>query len=93
MDGEDSKYSTVMQTLMIGGGAGNDGGKVCGGAAGGGSDGEDDGGGSGLFESNNHGSDSTDIYYQKTIKANPGNPLLLGNYAKFLKEVSDKFLR
>ena len=28
-----------------------------------------------------------DVYYQKMIKADPGNPLLLGNYAKFLKEV------
>lgn len=26
-------------------------------------------------------------YYLKMIKANPGNPLLLGNYSKFLKEV------
>ncbi|KAK8551200.1 hypothetical protein V6N13_119682 [Hibiscus sabdariffa] len=36
-----------------------------------------------------HGSDtdSTDVYYQKMIEANPGNPLLLGNYAKFLKEI------
>ncbi|XWS19095.1 hypothetical protein CRYUN_Cryun32bG0101800 [Craigia yunnanensis] len=86
VDGEDSKDSTVMLTLMMGGGAGNDGGKIFGGAAGGGSDGGDDGGGSGIFESNNHGSDSTDVCYQKMIEANPGNPLLLGNYAKFLKE-------
>ncbi|XWS19092.1 hypothetical protein CRYUN_Cryun32bG0101600 [Craigia yunnanensis] len=71
----------------------NDGGKICGGAAGGGSDGGDDGGGSGFFESNNHGSDSTDVYYQKMIEANPGNPLLLGNYAKFLKEITADFAR
>ncbi|KAK8629139.1 hypothetical protein V6N13_077993 [Hibiscus sabdariffa] len=66
---------SVMQTLIMGGGAGG------GGESGGG------GGGSGFFESSSHGSDSTDVYYQKMIEANPGNPLLLGNYAKFLKEI------
>lgn len=30
----------------------------------------------------------TDAYYQKMIQANPGNSLIVGNYAKFLKEVS-----
>lgn len=45
--------------------------------------GPDDGGGS--------GSDITETYYQKMIEANPGNPLLLGNYAKFLKEVKGDF--
>ncbi|XWS16450.1 hypothetical protein CRYUN_Cryun34aG0088600 [Craigia yunnanensis] len=93
VDGEDSKDSNVMQTQVMGGGAGNDGGKICGGSAGGGSDGGDDGGGSGFFESNNHGSDSTDVYYQNMIEANPGNPLLLGNYAKFLKEIRGDFAR
>ncbi|XVF26581.1 hypothetical protein REPUB_Repub14bG0030000 [Reevesia pubescens] len=91
VDGEDS---SAMQTLVMGGGAGNDGGKICGGAGGGGiSDGGDDGGGSGFSESNTHGSDSTDFYYQKMIEVNPGNPLLLGNYAKFLKEVRGDFAR
>nr|POF26705.1 hypothetical protein CFP56_60855 [Quercus suber] len=47
--------------------------------------------GLGFFESNNHGSDSTDAYYQNMIEANPGNALLLGNYAKFLKEVRGDF--
>ncbi|XP_022755139.1 uncharacterized protein LOC111303273 [Durio zibethinus] len=28
-----------------------------------------------------------DLYYQKMIEANPGNSLLLSNYARFLKEV------
>ncbi|XVF86459.1 hypothetical protein PTKIN_Ptkin18bG0041900 [Pterospermum kingtungense] len=95
LDAEDSKDSNVMQTPVMGGGAGNDGGKNCGGAGGGGggSDGGDDGGGSGFFESNNHGSDSTDVYYQKMIEANPGNPLLLGNYAKFLKEIRGDYAR
>lgn len=32
--------------------------------------------------------DSTDLYYQKMIEANPGNLLLLSNYARFLKEVT-----
>lgn len=59
-----------------------DGGSICGPA-----DDFGGGGGSGLFET-----DSTDVYYQKMIEANPGNPLFLGNYAKFLKEVRDKFL-
>ena len=85
----DGKDSNVMQTLVMGGGAGNDGGKICGGGAGGGSDGGDDSGGSGFFDSNNHGSDGTDVYYQKMIEANPGNSLLLGNYAKFLKDVRE----
>jgi len=34
-----------------------------------------------------HGRDGTDAYYQNMIQANPNNALLLGNYAKFLKEV------
>ncbi|XP_028791594.1 uncharacterized protein LOC114747434, partial [Neltuma alba] len=42
--------------------------------------------GSGWFSSND-GGDNTDSYYQKMIATNPNNALLLGNYAKFLKEV------
>lgn len=42
----------------------------------------DRGGGGGGDDSN-----STDVYYQKMLEANPGNPLLLMNYAKFLHEV------
>lgn len=30
---------------------------------------------------------STDMYYQSMLEANPGNPLLLTNYARFLHEV------
>nr|GMD82756.1 nuclear pore complex protein NUP1 isoform X2 [Ipomoea batatas] len=37
--------------------------------------------------------ESTDIYYQKMIEANPGNSLLLGNYARFLKEVRCDFVK
>ncbi|KAE8699378.1 Detected protein of unknown function [Hibiscus syriacus] len=57
--------------------------------------GDDGGGGSRFFESNTHGrdTDGTDFYYQKMIEANPGNPLLLGNYAKFLKEIRGDFAR
>jgi hypothetical protein len=34
-----------------------------------------------------NGSESMDGYYQKMIGAYPGDALLLGNYARFLKEV------
>ncbi|KAG6665364.1 uncharacterized protein LOC122301123 [Carya illinoinensis] len=83
------KKDSVMQTLVAGGGVGSDGGRICGGGGRRGSNGGDgsDDGWSGSFESNNHGSENTDVYYQKMIEANPGNALLLGNYAKFLKEV------
>jgi hypothetical protein len=36
---------------------------------------------------NNHGRDRIDAYYQNMIEAHPCDALLLGNYAKFLKEV------
>lgn len=84
----------VPAALTVGGGISGDGGAICGGGGGGGGgcgkgsnggDGHRPGGGS--FESN-HGHESTDLYYQKMIEANPGNALLLGNYAKFLKEVT-----
>ncbi|PIA42440.1 hypothetical protein AQUCO_02000112v1 [Aquilegia coerulea] len=58
----------------VGGGIGSNGGKCNG------------GGGDGFSDFNN-GNDETDAYYQKMIESNPGNGLLLGNYAKFLKEV------
>lgn len=65
-------------------------------------DGDDNGGGGGYHggghgggfgcnddnSSSNNGHDKIEAYYQKMIKANPGDPLLLGNYAKFLKEVN-----
>ncbi|KAJ4718393.1 Tetratricopeptide repeat protein [Melia azedarach] len=51
------------------------------------------GGGLGSNGNNNHGSNSTDAYYQKMIEANPENALLLGNYAKFLKEVRGDFAK
>ncbi|XP_039071775.1 uncharacterized protein LOC120218981 isoform X2 [Hibiscus syriacus] len=36
--------------------------------------------------------DGTDLYYRKMIGANPGNSLLLGNYARFLKEVQGDYV-
>ncbi|CAK9164876.1 unnamed protein product [Ilex paraguariensis] len=75
----------VLSTLVVGGGNGGGGGK--------GSDGGD-GSGSGSYDSNGwHGHDSTDAYYQTMIEANPGNSLLLSNYAKFLKEVRGDFAK
>ncbi|KAM5578764.1 hypothetical protein ABKV19_008873 [Rosa sericea] len=80
------KKECALQTLTVGGGVGNNGGKICGG--GGGRKGSDGGDESGFSESNNnHGINNTDAYYQKMIQAYPSNPLLLSNYAKFLKEV------
>ncbi|KAL5575582.1 hypothetical protein UlMin_017281 [Ulmus minor] len=84
---------SAMETLVVGGGVGSNGGRICSGGGGKGSDGGGGGGGGGdgsgfgFSDGNNHGSESRDAYYQKMIEANPGNVLLLGNYAKFLKDV------
>ncbi|KAL8464685.1 hypothetical protein ACS0TY_034261 [Phlomoides rotata] len=67
----------VSQTLLVGGGGGTGGG-MCGGGRG-----SDDG----------SGRESTDAYYEMMIQANPGNSLLLANYAKFLKEVKGDFAK
>ena len=75
-----------MLNLLVAGGFGCGGGKICGGGGGGRSDGDEDG--SFDFWDSNQGNDGTDLYYQKMIEANPGNSLLLSNYARFLKEVS-----
>ncbi|KAJ0701752.1 putative tetratricopeptide-like helical domain superfamily [Helianthus annuus] len=40
---------------------------------------------------NDHEDNSTDLYYQNMIEANPGNAMLLSNYAKYLKEVRGDF--
>ncbi|KAM3360669.1 hypothetical protein P3S68_015523 [Capsicum galapagoense] len=76
---EEKRHTRAVEQLMVeGGGSGGAGkGKKCGG-------GSDD---SEYWDSSNHGSDHTDMYYTKMIQANPGNSLLLGNYARFLKEV------
>ncbi|PRQ46359.1 putative tetratricopeptide-like helical domain-containing protein [Rosa chinensis] len=60
---------------LVGGGDG--GGKICGGNGGG-----SDGGGE-----SDRGSATAETHYRNMIEADPGNPLLLSNYAKFLKEV------
>ncbi|TKY64565.1 hypothetical protein E2542_SST14463 [Spatholobus suberectus] len=82
------KKDTKLQTLVMGGGMGSNGGWICGGCngSGRGSDGGH-GRGWGFHEGNDHGRDRTDAYYQNMIEANPSDALLLGNYAKFLKEV------
>lgn len=75
-----------LVSLLVEGGVGGGGGRICGGGGGwNGGDGDD---GNSEFWDSNHGNHSTDLYYQKMIEANPGNPLLLSNYAKFLKDVS-----
>uniref|UniRef100_A0A803P042 Uncharacterized protein n=1 Tax=Cannabis sativa TaxID=3483 RepID=A0A803P042_CANSA len=88
------KEERVLQTLVMGDGIGSNGGRIGGGAGDGRGSGGGDGDGSGFFEGNNNrGSNSTDVYYQKMIEANPGNGLLLGNYAKFLKEVRGDYAK
>ncbi|XP_030457561.1 uncharacterized protein LOC115678339 [Syzygium oleosum] len=85
------KEGDGLQTLVVGGGMGSGGSSgICGGGGDGGGRGGSDSrdGGFGFYENNkNPGIDSTDAYYRTMIEANPGNALLLGNYAKFLKEV------
>ncbi|KAF7806395.1 Signal transduction response regulator [Senna tora] len=72
-----------MLGVLVGGGIGGGGGRICGGGGGGGSDNGD----------SNHGSESVDMYYQTMIEANPGNSLLLSNYAKYLKEVRGDYVK
>lgn len=89
IDGQ--RKDSVLQALAVGG-SGGVGGIYRGGRPGLGGGGDDDGdkdGGFGYSSSNSgRGSDSTDAYYRKMIKADPNNSLLLGNYARFLKEVT-----
>jgi hypothetical protein len=58
----------------------------------GGFGGEDGGGGGYGSRGGGSGSNSnnTNVYYKKMVHANPGNPLLLTNYVRFLQEVSIK---
>ncbi|KAJ6816711.1 uncharacterized protein M6B38_415415 [Iris pallida] len=56
-------------------GDGGSGGRICSGGA---------SGESGFFSDSNK---NMDAYYREMIQANPSDPLLLGNYAKYLKEV------
>lgn len=75
-----------LTELMMGGGGGGGGGKIsCGG--GGGNDENEDGSENGEDWDDHGRNGDIDVYYKKLIKANPENPLLLSNYARFLKEV------
>ncbi|KAJ8774721.1 hypothetical protein K2173_017167 [Erythroxylum novogranatense] len=73
---DDEGEGCALQTLIDDGTGTGSGGK-----------GSNRGGRFGGDESELYRRDSTDAYYQKMIEANPDNALLLGNYAKFLKEV------
>ncbi|KAL5160524.1 hypothetical protein HKD37_07G018005 [Glycine soja] len=86
------KKDSWLQTSVMGAGMGSDGGWICGGCNGSGR-GSDGGHGRrwGFDEGNDHGRDRTDAYYQNMIEANPSDALLLGNYAKFLKEVCEDY--
>lgn len=66
--------------LVEGVGGGGGGGRVCGGGQGG-SRGDGDSRG------------AADAHYRRMIQADPGNSLLLGNYARFLKEVEGDVVR
>jgi hypothetical protein len=76
------RVNSSLQTLVNGGCGGSGGGRVCGGTA---SDDEDE------IGYDNNELKCTETYYQKMIQANPGNGLLLSNYAKFLKEVKGDY--
>ncbi|KAI3711696.1 hypothetical protein L1987_70236 [Smallanthus sonchifolius] len=60
------------------------------GGGGGGGEGKRSGGGG---HGNDHEDESTDLYYRSMIEANPENPMLLSNYAKYLKEVRGDFTK
>ncbi|XP_012451469.1 uncharacterized protein LOC105773857 [Gossypium raimondii] len=79
----------VEEECGIGGGGGN----ICGGGGRGGADGSDGSDNEWGYWDSNNGKDSSDTYYQKMIQANPGNSLLLSNYARFLKEVRGDLVR
>ncbi|KAJ0524607.1 hypothetical protein HanHA300_Chr09g0302411 [Helianthus annuus] len=63
-----------VMVVVDGVGGGGGGGRICGGG-GGGNEGCDNGG------------DGMDGFYRSMIEANPSSSLVLGNYAKYLKEV------
>ncbi|XP_076912137.1 uncharacterized protein LOC143570350 [Bidens hawaiensis] len=77
VEGEESVCDEGL--LFSSSGIGGGGGKVSGG----------DGDGNG----NGYENDSTDLYYRNMIEANPGNAMVLGNYAKYLKEVRGDFVK
>ncbi|XP_004506972.1 uncharacterized protein [Cicer arietinum] len=75
------KDAKMVQNSIIGGGMGSNGGCKGGGR------------GWNLNEGNNHGRDRIDTYYKNMIQAHPCDALLLGNYAKFLKEVCGDYTK
>uniref|UniRef100_A0A0C9S268 TSA: Wollemia nobilis Ref_Wollemi_Transcript_21754_1291 transcribed RNA sequence n=1 Tax=Wollemia nobilis TaxID=56998 RepID=A0A0C9S268_9CONI len=79
------KSEEGLKSVGLGFGTGGSGEGGGGGGHGGGGDGGSSGGAA--------DSNGTDIYYQKMLESNPGNPLLLRNYAKFLHEVHGDFAR
>lgn len=76
--GLDGDEGCRVHAMVDGSGGGDGGRKICGG-----------GGGNGDY----YGSDATDVYYQNMIESNPGNSLILANYAKYLKEVRCDFVK
>ncbi|KAJ6355082.1 hypothetical protein OIU77_005635 [Salix suchowensis] len=91
-DGEKGEGDNgVLGALVMGGGGDGGGRKFCGGGSGFGSDFGGDGGSG--FRQSNKGIENTDVYYRTMIEANPGNPLFLRNYARFLKEVRLDFVK
>ncbi|CAL9077887.1 unnamed protein product [Musa acuminata var. zebrina] len=79
--------SGVVSDACTGGGRTCSGGRGRRGSGGGGGGAENDGSGGLNPSDSNYGNDGTDAYYLQMIEADPGNSLMLGNYAKFLKEV------
>ncbi|CAN0900210.1 hypothetical protein LINGRAHAP2_LOCUS20711 [Linum grandiflorum] len=78
--GEKSGSECSLSTLVAGDGAGGCGGRT--GTGGGGSEES--------WDSNDY---KTEAYYETMIEANPGNSLLLGNYARFLKDVRGNLVK
>jgi hypothetical protein len=85
----DVKESKMVESSMMGGGVSSNGGCKGGGR------GSDGGNGRGwnFNGGNNYGRDRIDAYYQNMIEAHPCDALLLGNYAKFLKEVCGDYIK
>ncbi|KAF9613480.1 hypothetical protein IFM89_008327 [Coptis chinensis] len=77
----------VLAPLTMGGGMGGDDGRICGGGGGSG-DGDGDGDGD-----SSRGKGNIEAYYKTMVKANPANSLVLGNYARFLKEVKGDLVK
>ncbi|XP_035832733.1 uncharacterized protein LOC110874201 [Helianthus annuus] len=75
-----SVVAVEVMVVVDGVGVGGGGGRICGGG-GGGNEGCDNGG------------DGMDGFYRSMIEANPSSSLVLGNYAKYLKEVKGDVLR